>query len=74
MCIYNSLKIFVFFFKPELMYSNLCFNEQLMEIIEKNTNRKISKRPIGLIGHMSKCSVAFAMYMYIHVNYISLLM
>jgi hypothetical protein len=28
-----------------------------------------NKRPMGLIGHLSNCSVAFAKYIHVHYNY-----
>lgn len=32
-------------------------------------NKNLCKTPMGLIGHMSSCSMAFAMYFHVHYDY-----
>lgn len=39
-----------------------------IKIIRKK-NVKSNKRPMGLINHLSNCSVAFTMYIHVHYNH-----
>lgn len=49
-------------------WSNYLPHDVISFILKNNQTKSLNKRPIGLIGYLDNCTLAFEIYIHVHYN------